>query len=433
MTFFRRYRAEISIALVSLAWHTVCFTAVVAAHDGSIVAAVRADDGYYELAQNVLSGNGYSMATTSPYVQNSLRTPGYIAFLVGAWTLVGGVAGAAIVQLLLASAIPVLGMYIGRYITGSSRVGIITGAILALDPTLALLSFQFYTETIFLILFFGWLVTTLHYLEEPAWATLLLSAVLLGCATLVKASTQFIPLLVAVCIMWLFGRTEWRRGLAHTGVFLVVFSAILSPWIIRNAYTFGSFGLSTQGPYVLYTNFAPAVRSVSYNTDFNQEVATFSTWEERVGSAITFENTSLYTEKALAVITAHPFAAAYVATRSLITFFTHDGVATLVIRSGGSQHDFFTIVVVARLLWIALAIAASIGSFVFLYRERSLRAVFCITLIAYFALTSIIAAFGTNPRYRLPVDPLLIAFATIGVSYVFEHNRHFRRNLHTYI
>jgi 4-amino-4-deoxy-L-arabinose transferase-like glycosyltransferase len=433
MIFLQRYRTEIIIALVALVWHVFCFTAVVAAHNGTIVEAVRADDGYYELAQNVLSGHGYSMATTSPYAPNSLRTPGYIAFIVGTWILIGSAAGSALIQLLLACAIPVLGMYIARYLTRSSRVGIFTGVILALDPTLALLSFQFYTETVFLILFFGWLLVTFRYFERPTWATLLSSAVLLGLATLVKASTQFIPCVIVACIMWLFGRTEWRRGLVHTGVFLAVIAAILAPWIMRNVYTFGSFGLSTQTAYVLYTNFAPAVRSVSYNTDFNQEVATFSTWEERVGSAITFENASVYTQKALVVMTAHPFASLYVAGKSLITFFTHDGIATLVIRSGGSQHDFLAVVVVARLLWIALTIAAGIGAIIFLSRERSLLAVFCITLITYFALTSTIAAFGTNPRYRLPVDPLLIAFAAIGVSYALEHNQHFRRNLHAHI
>lgn len=422
----RRYRAEIIVALVALVWHILCFAAVVAANNGNIVEAVRADDGYYEIAQNVIAGNGYSMATTSPYTPNSLRTPGYIAFIVGVWTLTGSAVGVAVVQLLLACAIPVLGMYIVRYLTHSSRVGIAAGGVLALDPTLALLSFQLYTETIFLVLFLSWLVATFRYFKRPTWATLLSSAVLLGAMTLVKASTQFIPFVVAAFILWQFGKNEWQRGAAHAFVYLVIFGTILLPWIMRNMYVFGEPGLSTQTAYVLYTNFAPAVRTVALGSDFNHEIATFSTWEERVGSGITFRNAGLYTEKALEVIAAHPFASVYVVLKSLTTFFTHDGVAALVSRSGGAQSDFLPIIVIARVFWIAITLAAGIGGIVFLLRERSLVAVFCVTLVAYFALTSTIAAFGTNPRYRLPVDPIIIALASIGATYMLQHVRRFR-------
>lgn len=429
MTFLLKYRTEIIVALTALVWHILCFSAVVAANDGNTIEAVRADDGYFEIARNLIEGNGYSMATSSPYLPTSLRTPGYIYFIVATWTLTGSAVGTAIIQLLLACAIPILGMHLARYLTHSSRIGVVAGGILALDPTLALLSFQLYTETVFLILFFTWILVTFYYFERPRWITLLIGAILLGVATLVKASTQFLPLLVIAGIMWRFGREEWRRGVLHAGVYIAVVIAILTPWIVRNMYVFGEHGLSTQTPYVLYTNFAPAVRSVALGTDFKHELMTFSTWEERVGAAITFKNADLYADRALEVIRAHPLAAVYVAGKSLITFFTHDGVHALVARSGYTLQTFLPIVILARLFWIAVTIAACVGGIVYFLGRRSLIAVFCITLVAYFALTSIIAAFGTNPRYRLPIDPIIIAFAAVGASYLFERTRSFRHSL----
>ena len=83
MTFLRQYRTEIILVAVSLLWHILCFAAVVAANNGDMVEAVRADDGYFEIARNLLAGNGYSMATSSPYLPTSLRTPGFIYFLTG--------------------------------------------------------------------------------------------------------------------------------------------------------------------------------------------------------------------------------------------------------------------------------------------------------------------------------------------------------------
>ncbi len=427
MTLLRRYRVEIILALVALLWHLLIFWAVVTANNNDIISAIRADDGYFEIAQNILLGNRYSMATSSPYVPNPLRTPGYIYFIVGTWVATGSAVGTALIQTLLACLIPILGMHIARSITKSSRAGIITGTILALDPTLALLSFQLYTETVFLVLFYAWILVMFRYIARPSMALLITGALLLGIATLVKASTQFIPFVVAIGIMWRFGRVEWRTGLMHGGIYIAIVGAILTPWIVRNSIVFGAPGLSTQTPYVLYTNFAPAVLTVARGSDFWHEVTTFSTRAERDGGVITFENSGPYVARAIEVIREHPFASFIVAGRSLVTFFTHDGVNTLVVRSGYSSNDFLPIVVLARLFWIALTVTASIGAFVYFLRQRSLLAVFCITLVAYFALTSIIAAFGTNPRYRLPVDPILIAFAVLGTSYVLERIRHFRR------
>ena len=117
MTFLRTQKWEIIVALLALAVHTIVFLAVLDANNGSVLDTVRADDGYFEIATNVLAGNGFSMATTSPYVPNALRTPGYIYFLAGLIGVTGSVAAAAVMQLLLSCAIPVLGLHIARRIT----------------------------------------------------------------------------------------------------------------------------------------------------------------------------------------------------------------------------------------------------------------------------------------------------------------------------
>jgi hypothetical protein len=56
---------------------------------------------------------------------------------------------------------------------------------------------------------------------------------------------------------------------------------------------------------------------------------------------------------------------------------------------------------------------------VYFFTKRTPWALFTVTLVAYFALTSTIAGFGTNPRYRLPVDPIIISLAAIGITYSF--------------
>jgi 4-amino-4-deoxy-L-arabinose transferase-like glycosyltransferase len=426
MTFIRAYRWEIIVVLLAFVAHAVCFLLVVHAYHDSVVSAVHGDDGYFEISTNILAGNGYSSATTTPYLPNALRTPGYIYFLVASFRATGSWTGVALLQMLLACALPLLGMRIAQRLARSNGIGIAAGILLALDPTLALLSFQFYTETFFLVLFFLWLLLTFRYLEAPRWSTLSASAVLLGVAILTKTSAQYIPLILVPFILWQSGRREWRRGIAHAGVYLFIIALILTPWVIRNTHTFGVPGLSAQTPFVFYTNFAPAVLTVARGSDFAEEVSTFSTVAERDSNAITLANGDIYIAKALEVVRAHPVAAVFVACKSLFTFFTNDGVYTLLARSGHAPYDFLWLLIAARLVWVAITLAACVGALVYLFRERSSLAILILLLVAYFALTSTIAAFGTNPRYRLPVDPILIALAGIGIASTVAYLRRFR-------
>lgn len=423
MNFVHTYRWEIIVALLALLAHVICFFVVVDAYQG-VVSAVRGDDGYFEIANNLLAGHGFSSATTSPYIPNPLRTPGYIYFLAGLMGATGSVAATAVVQLLIAGAIPVFGMHIARHITSSSRIGIITGIVLALDPTLALLSFQFYTETLFLVLFLGWMLLTFRYLERPGWTTLAAGAVLLGLAILTKTSAQYIPLLLTPFILWRSGTPEWRRGALHALAYLAIVGAVLLPWVIRNAYVFDAPGLSSQTPYVLYTNLAPAVLTFARGSEFATEVRAFSTQAERDGSVITLKNGGEYAAKALEVVRKHPLASMLVAGKSLFTFFTNDGMYTLLARSGHAPYDFLLLLIAARLVWVAITIAAFVGALIYLLTQRSSLALLIILLLAYFALTSTIAAFGTNPRYRLPVDPIIIALAATTLSYLRGWIRH---------
>jgi hypothetical protein len=425
MNFLRTYRQEIGIALLAFCAHVLCFLVVAHAHPDTMRDIIHADDAYYEIAGNLIAGNGFSSATTSPYAPNALRTPGYIYPLAGLLS-VGGDAAVVLVQLLIASLIPVLGMHIARHITSSMRIGFVTGIILALDPTLALLSFRFYTDTLFVFLFLAWMLIAFRYLKDPRWNMLAISAILLGFAILTRPTAQYIPLLFVPFILWRLGTRKWRHGVAHSLTLLAIVVVILTPWIMRNYREFDAPGLSAQRHYVIYTNFAPAVLSIARDTDFAIEVSTFSTYAERAGGVITPHNGDTYTAKAVEIIRAHPSASAFIAGKSLFTFFTNDGMFTLLSAFGQSPYEFLWLLIPTRLAWVAITLAAFLGALVYLLRERSSLAILLILLVAYFSLTSVIAAFGTNPRYRLPVDPILLALAAIGSTYLLAQVRRAR-------
>jgi hypothetical protein len=111
--------------------------------------------------------------------------------------------------------------------------------------------------------------------------------------------------------------------------------------------------------------------------------------------------------------------------KSLFTFFTNDGFYALLVQIGHNPNNFLPLLVVARIVWIVITISALVGACVYFFAKRDPRTLLILLLVAYFALTSTIAAFGTNPRYRLPVDPIIIALAAAGAAEISSRAQRF--------
>ncbi|MDP3958361.1 MAG: hypothetical protein Q8Q36_02775 [bacterium] len=123
---------------------------------------------------------------------------------------------------------------------------------------------------------------------------------------------------------------------------------------------------------------------------------------------------------------------------SVVTFFTHDGLLmvlqhagvplptlprpafTLLVHSPGeflsTVREFtatsFVAVLIARLWWIAVTVLFAIGSIIFVRRRGlSAKTAFAFMLILYFLVTTPLNGLGVNARFRMPVTPLILAFA----------------------
>src|SRR3989344_3477241 len=65
-------------------------------------------DGYYEIAENLLAGNGFSREIQSPFLPDSVRTPLYPLFIAGLVYVFKSYYAVLVAQILLASLIPLL-------------------------------------------------------------------------------------------------------------------------------------------------------------------------------------------------------------------------------------------------------------------------------------------------------------------------------------
>src|SRR6202158_2894561 len=229
---------------------------------------------YLELARSLLHGT-----FSRDGIPHIVRTLGYPLFLVPA---------IASPHLLLIGIFENLLMAVGsawiiwRIVGGrlpGSRASEWAVLLYCFEPVGFLCSVQLWSESLFcaLLLVFIWMV--LRFFRETSYATLLLAAVALGCATHVRPVTLYLGLwLVPVFLLFPRRRPLVNRGL-RTITFLVVFALTLAPWVLRNSKVASYRGFSAISENSMYFYSSAAVLAKLDHKSFAQEQEEMGFWD----------------------------------------------------------------------------------------------------------------------------------------------------------
>ncbi len=210
--------------------------------------------GYDQIALNLISGHGFSMKPTAPYIPDNFRTPGYPILIASIYGLFGHQPAIILyLQAFLGAFTCLIVYYIGRTIA-SPKVGLIAAIFLVISPhsityTAVLWSDTTYTLVLTVSL---WLTTIMFNNFKLKWVVL--SSLFLGLATLFHPRSLYLPALIVLLIVLSQMKMEkWRSVLAHTGIYVSFFALSLLPWIVRNYMVFGVPNVtSVAGKNMLY-------------------------------------------------------------------------------------------------------------------------------------------------------------------------------------
>jgi hypothetical protein len=102
-------------------------------------------------------------------------------------------------------------------------------------------------DILFLALFTWSLFFLIDYFQYYSNKSLVVSSLLLGLSALTKpVGIMLIMLsLLSIFVWFILKRREVIKGIQASLIMFSIFSAILSPWVVRNFMTFGEFGTST--------------------------------------------------------------------------------------------------------------------------------------------------------------------------------------------
>ncbi|MBU2263320.1 glycosyltransferase family 39 protein [Patescibacteria group bacterium] len=435
--FFKNHKIEFFIFLLALLARILLFYINLEANGGNFENTIHGGDWYFEVSKNLFLGNGFSIDGLSP---SPIHVPLYPLFLALSLWFFGSYKFAVASQIIIGALIPLIGRRVSLKLIPSEKVGIWVGIVLALEPSFILFSSIFITETLFISFFLLFAFSFISYLEKNDTRSLLLSSFLLGISALTKTAVQFFPVFLIPLAWWfLRKRLPLKKLVVHGALFISIFLLLLSPWVYRNYKEFGVPGMTIMPTFNFYAILVPSVLAIENNTDFASGQKSFINDRGIDMKTLTFATAPEFNKEALDVVIKYPEALMKVLAINALTFFTHDGMLTVLQNAGitpeaylskpaimlllSSPIEFFKtvskyastsfiLVLVMRLFWVLLTISFLIGSFM-LARKRKITASIAFALVAvlYFAITTLSNGLSANARFRMPVDPIILALA----------------------
>lgn len=450
MSGLKKYGIPLILFIIAIIARTAFFYIAYENHGRDLLNSIVLSDGYYEIAENLLAGHGFSDAAAFPFAPGAERMPLYPLLIAGIVYLFKSYWAVLALQIIVASVIPIIGWQISRLITESERLSFYVGFALALEPFSIMLSDVLLTETLFTIFFLVAIFFFLKYLQLANRRNVILAAIFLGLATLTKPTIQFLPFLLAPLIIWRSRSIiSLKRSAAHLLIFIGLFALTLVPWMYRNHEAFGQTFLTVQSTKNLYMYLTPSVIALDTGIGFEEAKKQFYAAEQQKG--INTEDLYLpqhqaeFGGRAAAELIRRPIGLFKSFAITAIAFFTHDGYLGVIQQLGymnGFRQNIPAIVMLfkapaeflqtlnnipagpaifvalGRAVWAVLTILFAVGLFRYFQNGKEKRAVAWLMLIivAYFAATSAVVGLGINARFRTPINTFIFIFALYGAK-----------------
>jgi 4-amino-4-deoxy-L-arabinose transferase-like glycosyltransferase len=359
---------------------------------------------YNNLAIGLIEGTGYAGGI------GSYLPPGQSFFLAAIYFIFGyNPQIACIIQALISSLTCIIIYYIGKSIL-NKKIGIISGLIAALYPTLIVFSGLLFSETLFIFLFSLLTLSLLRIYEERSAKNILIAGVSLGLATLVRPA--IIGLLPFILIWMLLSSPDIKKNLIKFTVIILIAVVIISPWIIRNYNVHNEFVLvSTNGGVNFWIGNNPEATGTYGSCDWpNVPNSPFLETTDEI------KRDRLGYEKGLDFIKENPYEFFILSFKKFSHFwrfpFTFSGLYLDGLFINPIPKWLFIVLVPLTIIPYVLLIPSTIFGIIF-YQKWNNQAYLLVLLMFYYILIHSIV-FGAS-RFHLQIIHCLIIFAAYGI------------------
>lgn len=401
---------------------------------------------YARGAVNIVDHGVFSGATTSPFVPDMWRTPGYPAFIAPFYALFHSFYPVLIAQIFILFLTTLLIFKMAKRVLGE-RWAFALSILYLLLPSTFLSASTLMNENIFTFILMSAVYLFFFSELKNLFVRFALTGLLFGLLVYIKPAALYILFffIPAYFLLYLPWATITRKHIFAALIMIAAFVSTLAPWCIRNKIELDSWQFASTGPYFIFRQ-----NAVGLHASLNG----LSTLEARYeledmagiprGPVPTGPEYSAILQKtALDVIFAHPFRYALFHLSTFIPFFTSNGAhdywwtvnimlpdfnrppepALIQALNPFSLPILITVIknhgwfLVENAFWGLMTLMLLIG----LWRSRDTRLARMFFAIAlYFAF---VTGPGAHARYRAPVDPLILISVFSAAAYLWEDRR----------
>jgi 4-amino-4-deoxy-L-arabinose transferase-like glycosyltransferase len=380
----------------------------------TVLPGIQDQVSYDALARSLLDGRGYSF-TKNWYPFTPPNTPTahwsflYPLYLAGTYAITGyHPLAARLLQGAVGGALMCFLVYkIGRRVS-DENTGLVAAGLAAVYSYFIYYNVALMTETFSIVLILLTLYLSIELKENPTpmrWVGLGLS---LGLAALLR---QTVLLFAPFLLFWLFMELK-ARGIRwwYFALPVVIIFLVISPWTLRNYLAYREFLLlNSNAGYALYASNNP-----NLGTDWRNELVVVPVPEELAGQNEAQLDRAL-TQKGLEIILADPNRYLRLTLNKTLEYFRFWPSSDSSRISNLNRVLSFGLYLPFMILGVGLSVS----------RWRNFLPLYLFMVIH----TGIHLLSWPSPRYRLPVDTLLMVFAALTLIELAKQLKARRRRL----
>ena len=359
-------------------------------------------EAYISIANSLASGQGYKLNADNGFAE--YRAPFYPFLLAVVYKFFGN--NDLIIQslqCLLGAVICWLVYAIGKYLF-NSIVGLLASIITAIDPFLVYIAGILLTEQLFIFFLVLAIYLLIRSKENLGYTWILGSGIILGLAVLTRPTALiFIPFCgLYILMQWEF---QWKKRLIMTATLMVFIFLTICPWTIRNYVKYRELIIISTAAGL---NFYLGNNSLAKASDYD---ATFAAKPDDLESLLSSASTpkakeNVYTRYTINWIKNNPGRFISLYFQKFVNFWrvTPDHVTNI--------YKSVWVAFLSAAILILLYLLAILG----IWKSRHFWR--CL-IILYFILLSFplgLSLFVTSPRFRIPLDPILILFSAYTLN-----------------
>lgn len=402
---------------------------------------------YKKLAENIFFNRAYSFSDHAPFYPDSLRTPGYPFFSVILFSIFRNWNAVLFVQGLLLSAVPLAVYAIGRRL--NEKVAFASALIFVFMPNRLIWSNALMTDGLFVLTVLLSVLSFCWWLDKKESKRLLLCGLFIGLSIMVRPLSMlywiaFLPIIIFV------QRKEWKIWLRNIAIFCLGVAIFTAPWSIRNKIRFNSWQLSPIGSYsfayanaILFSNYKTGQSLDELYKQFSREVET----EPDPLKNVSLAKIPDYNRFAGKLIGDDKFQYLKWHLVKAIPFFMNDGLRDSFESYGFISQDrspnfsnlflggnFFSglvnflraepvtgfLFIFGTAFWLAVTLLAFLSLPFDLLSKRRLHPEVTILYLSMFYFAGVSAGPVSQPRYRLPIEGMMLLLAGLAIIGIIE-------------